>query len=198
MEVYKVNLLPQKLQREGTIDIRRLVVIAGVALPGALILGCYIIFLINYAAVKNDLAETKSQVAYMAPAAARADGILKELAGLEAAMGELDGIYKNHLSWSGLMYDLGSIAPVDLWLTGLEISNRSGKATSDKEQKETDPYARPNVVSCRGIARTLPSVGIFVRNLNGLPYFGEVKLVKVNAVSEGMEFEISARIKDKV
>lgn len=197
MNVYKVNLLPPQLQREGIIDIRRLIVIAGSALPVAVILGCYIIFLINYSVIKNELAETKLQIASLAPAVSRVEGIMKERTELEKAIGEFDEIYKNHISWSGLLNDLGSIAPVDLWLTGLEISNKSIKTSPDNVQKESDPYARPNLVTCKGISRTLPSVGIFIRNLTGLPYFEEVKLVKVNAVSEGTEFEIIARVKGK-
>lgn len=197
MDVYKVNLLPQHLQREGAIDIRKLAVMLAVALPAAVILGCYIIFLINYSGVKNELAETKSQAASLAPAAAWVAGIVRERTEMEAAMEEFDQILKNHKSWSGLMDDLGNIAPIDLWLTGLEISAKPFDALPDSKQKEPDPYASPSLMSCKGTARTVPSIGIFLRNLNGLPYFAEVKLVKVNAVSEGLEFEIIARIKDE-
>lgn len=197
MDAYKVNLLPQQLQREGTVDIRRLAVVTGSALPVAALLVCYIIFLINYGAVRKDLAETKAQLSSLAPEVARVEGMVRERAAMEEAVGEFDGILKDHMSWSGLMHELGGIAPVDLWLTGLEIFNKPAQTSPGGEQSEPDPYARPNLVSFRGIARTLPSVGIFIRNLNGLPYFEEVKLVKVNAVSEGMEFEIIAVVKDK-
>ncbi|MFX4260992.1 PilN domain-containing protein [Pelotomaculum propionicicum] len=186
-------MLPQQLQREGTIDVRRLAVITGFALPAAAALVCYIIFLINFAAVKNDLAETRAQLSYLAPAVSRVEGMIKERAELEAAVGEFDGILVNHITWSGLLNDLGNIAPVDLWLTGLEISNKP----PGNDAKEPDPYARPNLVLCRGIAGTLPSIGIFIRNLSGLPYFEEIKLVRANAVSGGIEFEITARVKDR-
>ncbi len=197
MDGYRVNLLPQQLQRDGTVDIRRLAVVAGSALPMAVLLVCYIIFLINFGAVKNDLAETKAQLSSLAPAVAQVEGMIKDRAAMEEAIGEFDGILKDHMSWSGLMHELGGIAPVDLWLNGLEIFNKLAQTSPGSEQSEPDPYARPNLVSFRGIARTLPSVGIFIRNLNGLPYFKEVKLVKVNSVSEGMEFEIIAVVKDK-
>lgn len=193
MDAYKVNLLPQQLQREGAIDIRRLAVIIGSALPAAAALACYIIFLINFGVLKSDLAETRAQLSYLAPAVSQVEEMIRERAELEASVGEFDGIINNHLTWAGLMNDLGIIAPVDLWLTGLEVSNKP----TDNEVKEADPYARPNLVSCRGIARTLPSVGIFIRNLSGLPYFEEIKLVRANAVSEGIEFEIIARVKER-
>lgn len=197
MDTYKVNLLPRHLQREGVIDIRKLAAMLAVALPAAVILGCYIIFLFNYSVVRDELAETKSQAASLAPAAARVTEIIRERTEMEAAMEELDQVLKNHKSWSGLMDDLGNIAPVDLWLTGLEISDKPFKTLPEHKQKEPNPYASPSLVSCKGMAGTVPSIGIFLRNLNGLPYFAEVKLVKVNAVSEGLEFEIIAIIKDE-
>lgn len=197
MDLYKVNLLPPELQREGTIDIRRLVVVVGAALPVAVILGCYIIFLINCTFIKNELDETKLQIASLSPAVSRVEDIMKERAELEETIKEFDEITKKRMSWSSLLSDLGNIAPVDLWLTGLEISDKAVKTSSDNAQKEPDPFARPNTVTLKGISRTLPSVGIFIRNLTGLNYFEEVKLVKVNAVSEGMEFEIIARVKEK-
>jgi type IV pilus assembly protein PilN len=193
VDAYKVNLLPQQLQREGTLDIRRLAVIIGSALPAAAALACYIIFLINFAVLKSDLAETRAQLSYLAPAVSQVEEMIRERAELEAAVGEFDGIISNQLTWAGLMNDLGIIAPVDLWLTWLEVSNKP----ADNEAEEADPYARPNLMSCRGIARTLPSVGIFIRNLSGLPYFEEIKLVRANAVSEGIEFEIIARVKER-
>jgi len=197
VDAYKVNLLPHHLQREGLIDIRKLAVMLAVALPAAVILGGYIIFLINYGAVKDELAETKSQVASLAPATARVAGIIRERSELEAAIAEFDQVLKHHKSWSGLLYDLGNIAPVDLWLNGLEISDKPFNTLADHKQKEPDPYASPSLVSFKGMAGTVPSIGIFLRNLNGLPYFAEVKLVKINAVSEGLEFEIIAGIKDE-
>jgi type IV pilus assembly protein PilN len=153
--------------------------------------------LINFGFLKDELAETRAQAALLAPAAARAEEIIKARTEMEEAIGEFDDILKSQKSWSGLMNDLGSIAPVDLWLTGLEISNKPLDTPPDNGQKGPEPFARPNQVSCKGIAGTLPSVGVFVKNLNGLPYFEEVKLVKVNAVSEGLEFEITAVVKDE-
>lgn len=170
MDLYKVNLLPPELQREGIIDIRRLVVVVGTALPVAVILGCYIIFLINCTVIKNELAETKLQIDSLSPAVSRVEGIMKERAEMEETIKEFDEILKKRMSWSGLLNDLGSIAPVDLWLTGLEISDQAVKTPSDNAQKEPDPYARPNTVTFKGISRTLPSVGVFIRNLTGTNY----------------------------
>jgi type IV pilus assembly protein PilN len=213
MCLYKVNLLPPKLQREGIVDIRRLIAAAGILLGAAVILGCYVTFLINFAVIRTELTETKAQLAALAPLTVRVDGIVKERTEIEETIKELEDISSKHTVWSNLLYDLGSAAPADLWLTGLDISNKEAGAgeqaaaqgtaapalskSSDNSRREADPYARPNIVTCKGIARSLPSIGKFINNMLGLPYFEEVQLVKVNAVNEGMEFEIAARIKRK-
>lgn len=192
MDLYRVNLLPPHLQQESTIDLHRLRIILVIGLPTVLILACYCVFMINYCTVKGKLAETKSQTALLAPVAAQVQDMIAERTALEATMKELDQIITNHRSWSGLLDDLGDIAPIDLWLTRLEIADKPFHPPADQKQKEPDPYAPPTLVSCQGLARTLPSIGVFLRNLGSLPYFTEVKLVRVNAVSEGLEFKIIA------
>lgn len=213
MYLYKVNLLPPRLQREGVIDIRRLIAAAGAVLGATVILGCYVIFLINFTVIKTELTETKAQLASLAPVTARVEGITRERTEIEETIKELDGITSKHIAWSSLLYDLGSAAPADLWLTGLDISNKDAAAgeqaanqgtaapalnrSSDNSRQGADPYTRPNLVTCKGLARTMPSIGMFMNNLLALPYFEDVKLAKVNSVNEGVEFEIIARIKDK-
>ncbi len=192
MDLYRVNLLPPHLQQESTIDLHRLRIILVIGLPTVLILACYCVFMINYCTVKGKLAETKSQTALLAPVAAQVQDMIAERTALEATMKELDQIITNHRSWSGLLDDLGDIAPIDLWLTRLEIADKPFHTPADQKQKEPDPYAPPTLVSCQGLARTLPSIGVFLRNLGSLPYFTEVKLVRINAVSEGLEFKIIA------
>jgi type IV pilus assembly protein PilN len=213
MYLYKVNLLPPRLQHEGILDIRRLIAVTGALLGAAVILGCYATFLINYAVIKTELTETKAQLASLAPVTIRVDGIVKERTAIEETIKELDEISSKHTAWSSLLYDLGSAAPADLWLTGLDISNKNAAAgekaakqsttgpalntSVDSSRKEANPYARPNHVTCKGLARSLPSIGKFIKNMLALPYFEEVQLIKANAVNEGVEFEITARVKDK-
>jgi Tfp pilus assembly protein PilN len=198
--LYKVNLLPPKLQREGILDIQRLIIILAAALPVILLLGGCLVFLINYAVINNELAETRTQLAALAPALSRVEAVMKERTALEETIRECEEISAKHISWSGLLNDLGAAAPIDLWLTRLDISRKdaaAAKTTSGSGQEAAGLAARPNLLNCKGVSRTLPSIGIFIRNLAGLPYFGEVKLVKIKAVSEGMEFEITAAIKDE-
>jgi len=210
MYAYKVNLLPPQLQREGTIDFRRLILIGGATLLLAVSLGGYGIFLINYLSMKNELTSNKQQLASLSPLVFRVEGIVKERKELAATLEEYDVILKKHVAWSNLLYDLGDIVPIDLWLTDIDISN---KTTAAKEQngnvkpdaapkteaqpKEADIYSRPNTIIYKGVSQTVPSVGVFIRNLTMLPYFEEVKLVKIESDNQGAKFEISAKVKDE-
>jgi type IV pilus assembly protein PilN len=200
MSLYKVNLLPPKLQREGVIDVRRLVLILAAILPVVLLLGCCLLFRVNYSVINNELAETRAQAAALSPALSRLEGVVRERAELEETIEECEEISRKHISWSGVLEDLGRAAPIDLWLTGLNIANKDdavSKTAPGRGQEESTVYTRPNQLAVRGVSRSLPSIGIFIRKLIELPYFEEVKLVKVNAVNEGMEFEITARVKDE-
>lgn len=210
MYAYKVNLLPPQLQREGIIDFRRLILIGGSTLLLAVILGCYGIFLINYLSMKNELASNKQQLASLSPLVTRVEGIVKERKELESTLEEYNVILKNHMAWSNLLYDLGDIAPIDLWLTDIDISNKTtaakeqnGNAKTDaapkkeSQPKEADIYSRPNTIIYKGVSQTVPSIGVFIRNITMLPYFEDVKLVKIESDNQGAKFEISAKVKDE-
>lgn len=200
MSLYKVNLLPPRLQREGVIDVRRLILILAAILPIVLLLGCCLLFRVNYSVINNELAETRAQLAALAPALSRMEGVVRERTELEETIEECEEISRKHISWSGVLDDLGGAAPIDLWLTGLNIANKDdavSKIAPGRGQEESAVYTRPNQLEVKGVSRSLPSIGIFIRKLNELPYFEEVELVKVNAVNEGMEFEITARVKDE-
>lgn len=200
MSLYKVNLLPPRLQREGVIDVRRLILILAAILPIVLLLGCCLLFRVNYSVINNELAETRAQLAALAPALSRMEGVVRERTELEETIEECEEISRKHISWSGVLDDLGGAAPIDLWLTGLNIANKDdavSKTAPGRGQEESAVYTRPNQLEVKGVSRSLPSIGIFIRKLNELPYFEEVELVKVNAVNEGMEFEITARVKDE-
>ncbi len=210
MYAYKVNLLPPQLQREGIIDFRRLILIGGSTLLLAVILGCYGIFLINYLSMKNELASNKQQLASLSPLVTRVEGIVKERKELESTLEEYNVILKNHMAWSNLLYDLGDIAPIDLWLTDIDISNKTPAAKeqnsnakpdaapkTEAQPKEADIYSRPNTIIYKGRSQTVPSIGVFIRNLTMLPYFEEVKLVKIESDNQGVKFEISAQVKDE-
>jgi hypothetical protein len=69
-------------------------------------------------------------------------------------------------------------------------------------QSASEPYPDPNVVTIKGMANSVTSVGIFVQNLNQLPYFKNVviKAIGVQTLAaqgnspqvEANTFEITA------
>lgn len=100
---YKVNMLPAKLQREGLIDVKRLVLISAATLILALSMGGYCAFLINYTFMKNDLQDTTARLDELAPLVSRVEQMRKERTELEAALKEYEEIIQNQKSWSVLL-----------------------------------------------------------------------------------------------
>jgi len=209
---YKVNLLPPHLQREGLIDFRRLTIITGTTLLIAIVLGSYGAFLFNFYTMKNDLAATRQQLEALAPMVARVEGLRKERKELEAILEEYKYILKKHIAWSSLLYDLGDVTPIDLWLVEMDIKNipaetkpqGGGEATpakkepAAKEPQYAHAYPRPNVITFKGYSRTVSSIGVFVNNLYKLPYFKTIKLKSVSDEPDGFHFEINAYVKDEL
>lgn len=122
---YKVNLLPPRLQRDSIVDVRRLVVVAVATLLITTVIGGYTAGTINYFLMKNELSETKKQLVQLAPLVARVEGMKRERTDLEATIVEYDTILKKQVAWSDLLYDLGDIVPVDIWLTGMDVANKA-------------------------------------------------------------------------
>lgn len=210
--MYRVNLLPPKLQREGVIDVRRLLVLAGAtALIGGF-LGSCAFFFISFLIMKSELAFTRQQIASLQPVVARVEAMKKERQDLEGAIKEYNAILEERKTWSEVISKLGSIAPADLWLTGLEISHqqsqegkKEGEAAASKsagsqpskDKEGGGPAARPNVVVFKGVSRTLSSVGVFEHNLYQLGCFERVELKKVSAANEGFAFEMTGYLKEE-
>jgi len=209
---YKVNLLPPHLQREGLIDFRRLTIITGTTLLIAIVLGSYGAFLFNFYTMKNDLAASRQQLEALAPMVARVEGLRKERKELEAILEEYKYILEKHIAWSSLLYDLGDVTPIDLWLVDMDLANNqetkpqvggtaaasAPKAPAAKEQQYAYAYPRPNVITFKGYSRTVPSIGVFVNNLYKLPYFKTIKLKSISDEPEGFHFEITANVKDEL
>ena len=211
----KVNLLPSHLQREGIIDFRRLTIITGSTLFIAIVLSSYGAFLFNFYSMRNELSAARQQLEALAPMVARVEGIKKERKELEATLGEYRYILGKHIAWSALLYDLGDVTPIDLWLIDMDIKNipeetkpQGGGAAATPAPAKVEPaakgpqyahaYPRPNVITFKGYSRTVPSIGVFVNNLCKLPYFKGIKLKSISDEPEGFHFEITANVKDEL
>lgn len=213
--LYKVNMLPVKLQREGLIDVKRLVAISALTLFLTLTLGGYGALIINYTFMKNDLKDTAAQLDALAPLVARVEKMRQERIDLEGALQEYAEILQNQKTWSVLLGDLSGVAPIDTWLVELAIENKPVEkktqqlnATSGSQSNTGDPKGQkpseaaglphPNTIILKGYSRTVSSVGVFILNLNHLPYFDEVKLNRINLEEHGYLFEITTILKDEV
>lgn len=210
---YKVNLLPPKLQREEIVDVRRLLIITGVTIFIAVILGSYGAFIISFYNAKNELSATRLQLTALNPVVARVEKMRAERVRLEQTVEEYNLILKSQKQWSDLLVDINRIMPVDLWLVGLEITykqpeqketgqgSQSGApaqkqvAGNSSGAKKPETVSRPNVVIFKGSSRTVASIGVFINGLTHLPCFQEVRLDKVGEGANGIQFEITAFLK---
>ncbi len=193
---YKVNLLPPKLRREGIIDVRRLIMISLTTLLVAAILVGYGIFLLLFFNQKSELETTRQQLASLTPIVNRVQEIKKERKELEAALQEYTILLQKQIIWSDLFFALNNVTPDDLWLTELETAFSQEEQKSGPEGGKPEVLARPDIMNFKGLSCSVPSIGLFMNNLSQLPYFKEVKLVKLNKENEGISFQITTLLKE--
>ncbi len=202
---YKVNLLPPGLQREGIVDVHRLVRLIALTLSLAFLLGGYGYFLFSFWSAKNELAAVRQELTALRPVLSRVEDVREKRIAAEAAYQEYSTLLDRHQTWAGLLsdlfHDLNNIAPVDLWLLELEIYPAPEAAGEESEKKEgrgkPDQFARANSISIKGSSRTVSSVGVFIKNLNRLPYLQNVALKKIAALDDAFNFEITAGLKER-
>lgn len=214
--MYRVNLLPPKLQREGTLDVRRLLLVGLTTLLAASLVGGYGVFILTFWSAKSELAATEQQIAALAPAVARVQAMKTERKDLEEALQEYDSILSKQQMWSDILLDFSHITPIDVWLTSLEIvykgtepakgasgaqsapaqaKAQSGGSQSSGQVSVDQLQSKPNTMLLKGYSRTVPSIGIFVNNLHQYPYFLDVQLNRILRDPQGNQFEITATLK---
>lgn len=214
--MYKVNLLPPKLQREEVVDISRLFLIAVITFFSVIILGAGAFFIVNYFTMRNDIAAATQRVSTLQPTVAYVTNLRKERTAMEKTVTDYKALLNKQITWSSLLYELNDIAPVDVWLVELDIQNvalpagtpgvvsvkpataAAKKPAGKAALQNTEPIPRPNTVTIKGYSRSVPEIGIFVQNLKQLPYFKNVLINKINSDTTGNSFDITAYIKDEL
>lgn len=202
---YKVNLLPPGLQREGIVDVHRLIRLIALTLSLAFLLGGYAYFLFSFWSTKNELAAVRQELTALQPVISRVEDVREKRIIAEATYQEYSALLERHQTWAGLLSDLlhdfNNVAPVDLWLLELEIypdPEASGEESEGKEDRgRPDQFARANCIRIKGSSRTVSSVGVFIKNLNRLPYLRNVALKKIAAADDALNFEITAGLKER-
>jgi Tfp pilus assembly protein PilN len=228
--MYRVNLLPPKLQREELVDVRRLLLTSVAAILILAILGTGVGFVVSFNNVKQEMNSANQQLAVLQPTVDMVQSLQSQIRTMQSTEADYKSLLNRQVTWSTLVYKLNEIAPSDLWLTELDMSNAdlskdpAAKQTSTafpaapgapgvpgangnvvamgNAQSASEPYPDPNVVTIKGMANSVTSVGIFVQNLNQLPYFKNVviKAIGVQTLAaqgnspqvEANTFEITA------
>lgn len=214
--MYKVNLLPPKLQREELVDISRLLMTAVITFITVVILGVGGFFIINYFNMRNEIASATQQIATLQPTVAYVENLRKERMTMEATETDYKALLNKQITWSSLLYEMNDIAPVDVWLVELDIqyvqpapakpgtpaaaaAPAAKPATKDNQAvQNAEPIPWPNTVTIKGLSRTVPAIGIFVKNLKQLPYFSDVVINKISSDAQGNSFDITASIKGEI
>ncbi len=134
--VYKVNLLPPKLQREELVDVRRLSLIIAVMLLIVVVLGTTGFFVLSYFTMRNDIAAATQELASLQPMVAYVDNLHQQRLSMQSAAIDYRALLQKKANWSSLLSELDAIAPADVWLVELDIANvklpgvQTGKAAS--------------------------------------------------------------------
>jgi type IV pilus assembly protein PilN len=228
--MYKVNLLPPRLQHEELVDIRRLLLTSLIAVLVLVVLGAGVSFVISDIVVHQEIASAIQQLTSLQPTVAMVQNMQNQTRLMLSTDNDYRSLLNRQMTWSGLIYDLNDIAPTDLWLVELDMTNAdlsknpeaagngSGSAPGSNmnavvrsnAQNGSEPVPYPNVVTIKGMAGSVTSIGIFVQNLNRLPYFKSVVINTItsqaagsqannpqvpNSQAEGTSFEITAYLK---
>lgn len=89
-----------------------------------------------------------------------------------------------------------------------DINNKPGNNTFSSDSKDNDPDGEegvkevppPNLVVLKGVSYSPASVGVFINNLSGLPYFRNIDLIETSVKklegSTGQAFCIEARLRE--
>ncbi len=231
--MYKVNLLPPKLQREELMDVRRLLLISVATVLALAIIGTGVGFVVSFANVKREINDANQQLIVLQPTVDMVQSLQSQIQTMRSTETDYKSLLDRQVAWSTLLYKLNEIAPSDLWLTELDMSNAdlskdpAAKQTSTafpaapgasgvpgangnavamgNAQSAGEPYPYPNLITINGIANSVTSIGIFVQNLNQLPYFKNVVIKTIGSQTlssqansspvEANTFEITAYLR---
>lgn len=237
--MYKINLLPSELQRDISIDVRKLVKRAIVALAAILLISGYSIFLFNYYSTKKEACELEKRLKQLEAAVKKVEEIKKQRRDNEQAVEKFKELLNQRLTWACVLKDIDYNLPEDMWLGSIDISYtgrwaqaeagdkeleqmktkeavqkgrpKSGQTgtgalsdskTSAAKQEGTSQQASlpvPDTLAIEGYSRTVSSVGVFINNLNKLPYFKSALLEELGEDEKyaGVKkFKLIAEIKE--
>jgi len=212
---YRVNLLPPKLQREELVDVRRLLLTSVTAVLIVAIVGTGVGFVVSFNNVNREINDANQQLAILQPTVDMVQGLQSQIKTMQSTEADYRGLLGRQVTWSNLIYKLNEIAPSDLWLTELDMVNAdlskdpaakqastafpaapgasgvpgaNGNAvTMGNAQGSGEPSPYPNVITIKGMANSVTSIGIFDQSLNTLPYFKNVVINTIGSQALGAQ-----------
>jgi Tfp pilus assembly protein PilN len=132
-DMYKVNLLPPKLQREELVDIKRLLLVSGAAVLAVGIIGSGLFFVFSYFTMRNNIAAATQQLTALQPTVSTVEAMRAERNTMESKVKDYKALLQKQMTWTSLLYELDDIAPTDLWLVELDIANVPQPAAQAKK-----------------------------------------------------------------
>ncbi len=214
---YRVNLLPNKLQRNISIDVGKLVKRVVVTLALVSLATGYGIFLFNFHATKKELAAAEKKFARVQVVVKEVEAIKKKRLENEKTIGEFRELLKKRQTWAGVLKEINYHLPEDVWLESIDLSyteQQAGPEQPAREDKDASggPEAGkgpeneehpvvpvPNTLAIAGYSCSVPAVGILVNNLNQMPCFSRAELVTLcedEKYPVVTEFTVSTAIKE--
>ncbi|MDD3653353.1 MAG: PilN domain-containing protein [Desulfotomaculaceae bacterium] len=240
--MYKINLLPPELQRDISIDIKKLVKRVSVSLVVISVLAGYGAFLYSYVETQKEIAQTEKYLNELQLAVRIVEDLKKQRQDNEQTIKKFTEMIDQRLTWSYVLDDFSRNLPVDVWLERLELSynetqaaagtgqvtgqpnpnpqsqssqpqtqgqtgaqagataTKGGQASPTGQQGQSQASAPPvpNTLTIEGYSHTVPSIGVFINNLNKMPYFTKITL---NELAEdektlAIKFKLTAAIKE--
>ena len=198
--MYRVNLLPPRLQHEELMDVRRLLLISVIAVLVLAILGAGVSFVISDIVVHQEIDSAVQQLTSLQPTVAMVQSMQSQTRAMLSTEADYKGLLGRQMAWSSLIYELNDIAPTDLWLVELDMTNadlskvpaakqvttvspdaNGNAATKGNAQNGSEPVPYPNVITIKGMSGSVTSIGVFDQNLNQLPYFKNVVIKSITS-----------------
>ncbi|MGI6491784.1 MAG: PilN domain-containing protein [Pelotomaculum sp.] len=217
--MYKINLLPVELQKDLSIDVKGLVKRVSIAMTVILMFFGYGAFLFMGYLTQKEINDTERYLSQISSSVNIIEDIKAQRIKNEESTKRFKELLNTRLARSPMLVDLSYNMPVDLWLENIDLSyvapeqtaaNASsgaaqeqtaqpqpqGQAPASKQEAVSAPA--PNTFVLIGYSRSVSSIGVFMNNLYGMPYFSSVVLNELNTdeKSGNVKFKLTAQLKE--
>lgn len=158
-----INLLPLELRQDLPINWPKLwprIILLGLIL---ILLFLYIVFYISFFAIYMQTSKLDKELIELQPQTRKALEIKREILSLKEQIDTLNSLNVKQTAWNKLLWALNDHVPQDLWL--ISFKNSSGQE-----------------VILKGQSLNFDSIGLFLNEINQLPFFSEVILTQTDTV----------------